>query len=301
VKSYTHISSKERQKIEYFLTNGLSLRAIARRLSRSHKAISREVKRLKNYSWEAADHQYRAKRFGKRSKIAKNPWLQKHIAKCLADKQSPEQISGRLRYERNPSYVSFKTIYIYVNKEAELKKLLPEYVKRPFYKNFKIVNKRLEALPSVHGRVEGGELLSWEADLMRFGKSVENVTTLFNRPSKLVRLIKNKNGKLETVLGGIKKYKRDINMLTMDRGAEFLRVNWFYENGIMPYYCDAMSPGQKGGCENTNRRVRKWLPKKTTDISLVGQRELDRIARNMNNTPRKCLGFKTPLEAYYGT
>jgi IS30 family transposase len=294
---YTHLSAKERQQIEFFITNKYSARAVARELNRSHKTISRELKRFKVYSWVAADRQYKELRFGKPGKIAVNEWLQKHIEDRLNGKWSPEQISGRLKYQENDIYVSFKTIYNYVNNDMRLKKLLPNYDRRWIYRNLKAVNERHKTLPSVHDRDDSCERKSWEADLVRFGKNIENITTLFNRKSKLVRLVKNKNGKAETVLGGIKRYAKEIKILTMDRGPEFIMPEWFYDNGIDPYYCDAMSPGQKGGCENTNRRIRRWLPKKTK-IELVDQLEIDIIAEEMNNTPRKSLGFRTPAEAY---
>ena len=299
MQSYSHLSQKERQSVEYFFNLKLSGRAIARKLKRSHKTILRELKRIKNYSWTGAEQQYRTLRFNKTGKIACSKALQKHIAKRLADKWSPEQIAGRLKLQKAPDQVCFKTIYSYANKDAKLRKLLPSYVAKPYYKNFKSVNKRLETLPSVHDRIEANEPRSWEADLVHFGNMVENVTTLFNRPSKLVRLIKNVNGKLETVLSGIKRYRKEIKLLTMDRGPEFLKPQWFYDNGIRPYYCDAMRPGQKGGCENTNGRLRRYLPKRT-DISGIGQRDLDKIAYKMNNTPRKSLRFMTPFEAYRG-
>jgi IS30 family transposase len=123
---------------------------------------------------------------------------------------------------------------------------------------------------------------------------------LFNRPSKFIKLIKNENGKADIVLNGIYKYSKEIKYLTMDRGIEFLRPKEIKEHGIEPYYCDAMSPWQKGGCENTNGRLRRWLPKKT-DITTLSQKDVDSVANNMNNTPRKCIGYKTPQEFYENT
>ena len=296
MKSYTHLSAKERQKIECFSTNGLSVRAIARTLGRSHKTISRELRRCKCYQWQEAEAQYRRLRFNKAGKIARDQWLQDHIFDRLSDKWSPEQISGRLKYENQHQYVCHRTIYLYANKDKALRKLLPDYNKRWYFRNNNLT-KAQQNLPSVHDRDDIAEPKSWEADLVRFGKTVQNVTTLFNRHSKLVRLIKNIDGRVATVLSGLSKHVEDIKILTLDRGSEFVRVSWFYDNGIRPYYCDPMSPGQKGGCENTNRRLRRYLPKRT-DISLYDQRAIDNIERKMNNTPRKCLGYLTPSERH---
>ena len=297
MRSYTHLSPKERQRIEYLYATGHSQRAIARSLRRCLKTIQNELKRVPNYSWDAAYEHYRQMRLNRKTKIGRNKNLQEYIASSLNKKWSPEQIAGRLGYQNNPFSVCCKTIYNYVNRDKMLIKKLPRYKSRRIFKNLKKMREHRNPLPSVRLRNEEGVMKSWEGDLVRFGKSVQNVTTLFNRPSKLVRLIKNNNGTPGVVLNGIKKYANDIKILTMDRGVEFLRVDWFYDHGIDPYYCDPMNSGQKGGCENTNGRLRKYLPR-GTDIGLVDQNALDIIESEMNNTPRKCLGFMTPNEAY---
>lgn len=124
-----------------------------------------------------------------------------------------------------------------------------------------------------------------------------NKTTLFNRLTKFVRLIKNIDGKADTVLQGIYNHSEGIKTLTLDRGIEFLRPQEIKEHNITPYYCDPMRPGQKGGVENTNRRLRRWLPKKM-NIDIITQKDLDLIANKINNIPRKCIDYKTPKEFY---
>ena len=62
------------------------------------------------------------------------------------------------------------------------------------------------------------------------------------------------------------------------------------------YFCDAYASWQKGGVENTNGRIRRWLPR-SIDLDLVSDEDIQEIAMALNSTPRKCLGFKTPIEA----
>ena len=69
------------------------------------------------------------------------------------------------------------------------------------------------------------------------------------------------------------------------------------EIGTQTWFCDPSSPWQKGTVENTNRRVRRWLPRKR-DITAVSDHELKMICDRLNNTPRKCLGWKTPAEVF---
>lgn len=331
MKLYNHISEKERQKIEFLLNNNYSIRNIAKELKRYPSTISREIHRNKinvdndmdndksnnnnknsinnsnnkyneyksKYSWFKAQCRSKNIRFKNINKIDKYPDLQNYIIDKLNNKWSPEQISGRLKLERLDMYVNYGTIYsyIYKNNNKNLIKLLPNYSKR-IYINNKCFIKKHSNLPSIHDRINSDDIDSWEVDLIHFGrKTKQNVTTLFNRLTKFVRLVKNIDGKADTVLQGIYSYSKGIKTLTLDRGIEFLRPQEIKEHNITPYYCDPMRPGQKGGVENTNRRLRRWLPKKI-NIDIITQKDLDLIANEINNIPRKCIGYKTPKEFY---
>ena len=62
------------------------------------------------------------------------------------------------------------------------------------------------------------------------------------------------------------------------------------------WFCDAYASWQKGGVENANGRLRRWLPRQI-DIDKVSDEEIQDIILTANLTPRKCLGFKTPFQA----
>jgi IS30 family transposase len=66
--------------------------------------------------------------------------------------------------------------------------------------------------------------------------------------------------------------------------------------GMTTWFCDAYASWQKGGIENANGRLRRWIPR-STDIDALSDAELQDIVMSYNLTPRKCLGFKTPLQA----
>ena len=63
------------------------------------------------------------------------------------------------------------------------------------------------------------------------------------------------------------------------------------------YFCDAYASWQKGGIENANGRIRRWLPR-GTDLDEISEADIQEIAMTINLTPRKCLGYRSPVEAF---
>ena len=139
------------------------------------------------------------------------------------------------------------------------------------------------------------------ATLVVFGSlRSANVSTIVERKSRFVQLIYNQNKYTKTVIGGIRSAlhelpSRYVKTITFDRGTEFAS---YKDLRIDTYFCNPHSPWQKGGNENFNGRLRKYLPKKF-DPRKLSQNLLDNIQEKMNNQPRKCLGFKTPNEVFH--
>jgi len=145
----------------------------------------------------------------------------------------------------------------------------------------------------------------WEGDLMLFKQHFgqANVTSLVERVSRFAVLLKNKSKHTNPVMHKVTDALRSLPLvarrsITFDRGTEF--VSWPHlqsEIGTQAWFCDPSSPWQKGTVENTNRRARRWLPRKL-DVKALSDHELKMICDRLNQTPRKCLGWKTPAELF---
>lgn len=125
------------------------------------------------------------------------------------------------------------------------------------------------------------------------------IATLVERHSRFLMLVKVENKSTDAAVPAlIKQVKKLPNhlmkSLTWDRGLELAAHRKFtIATKVDVYFCDPSSPWQRGSNENTNRLLRQYFPK-GTDISVHSQAQLNQVARQMNERPRKTLGFETP-------
>lgn len=95
----------------------------------------------------------------------------------------------------------------------------------------------------------------------------------------------------------IRKLPRELKRsLTWDRGTELANhADLTFKTKVDVFFCDPQSPWQRGSNENTNGLLRQYFPKGTS-LAGISQKELDRIAAELNGRPRKTLGLRTPAE-----
>ncbi len=116
-------------------------------------------------------------------------------------------------------------------------------------------------------------------------------------------LVKVANKETNTVVSALIKQAKKLpdelyKSLTWDRGKELAAHNQFsLATDIDVYFCDPQSPWQRGSNENTNGLLRQYFPK-GTDLSVYSQAELNKVARQLNERPRKTLEFETPAERF---
>jgi len=84
--------------------------------------------------------------------------------------------------------------------------------------------------------------------------------------------------------------------LTWDQGPEMR--DWkqvAVDADIDIFFCDPHAPWQRATNENTNGLLRQYFPK-GTDLTLHSAQDLDWVAAELNDRPRKRLGFRKPVE-----
>jgi IS30 family transposase len=299
-----------------------SIRAIARELCRPASAVSREISRNGGYdNYRAVDAENRAWAQALRPKLCKlatNKLLRRVISNKLTIHWSPEQIAGWLkrRYpDEEHNQVSHETIYrsLFVQARGVLKKELMQYLrsKRTIRRSRHASLKRdglgqikdavsiRERPASVEDRAVPGH---WEGDLIGGSKN-SYIATLVERHSRYVMLAKVPNKDTQSVVSALIKQAHKLprelyKSLTWDRGKELADHKRFtLATDVDVYFCDPQSPWQRGSNENTNRLLRQYFPK-GTDLSLHSQVHLNKIARQLNERPRKTLQFETPAERF---
>ena len=142
----------------------------------------------------------------------------------------------------------------------------------------------------------------WEGALIA-GSTNSFIATLVERQSRLVMLAKVSNKDTHSVMTALIKQSHKLprelyRSLTWDRGTEMSGHRRFtLATDIDVYLCDPQSPWQRGTNENTNRLLRQYFPK-GTDLSIHSQAKLSAFARQINERPRKTLGYETPAERF---
>ena len=312
----------ERETISRGIATHQSVRSMARLVGRSPSTVSREINRNGGYDrYRAARAEKRAWVRGRRPKsckLATRRWLRRIVARKLRSQWSPEQIAGWLkrRYPGKECHqVSHETIYrsLFVQARGVLKKELLLHLRsqRTMRRSIHATGKgdargQIKDMISIRERPASVEDRAvpghWEGDLLS-GPKDSYIVTLVERHSRYVMLAKVDDKSTQTVVSAlIKKAKRLpaelFKSLTWDQGKELSDHRRFsLATDIDVYFCDPRSPWQRGSNENTNGLLRQYFPK-GTDLSVHSQVHLNKVARQLNERPRKTLEFETPAERF---
>lgn len=322
VRASSALTLAEREEISRAMVAGESIRSTAARLGRAPSTISREIKRNgggEGYRAIQADEAaWERARRPKRCKLIEYRALARIVADKLRMLWSPEQIAGWLKhtYPSDESHhVSHETIYrsLFIQARGALKRELLEHLRRTRGMRR---SRHYTQKTAIHGQIVDAVSISerpacvedravpghWEGDLV-YGSGKSQIATLVERQTRYVMLVKLDGKDSQTVVNALIKNARKLpqelyKSLTWDRGTEMHAHKQFtMATDIQVYFCDPQSPWQRGSNENTNGLLRQYLPK-GMDISGFSQLQLNAIARQLNERPRKTLGFHTPAEMF---
>lgn len=235
---YTHLSTSDRRRLCVFLEMGLSIAEIAKRLSRHRSTLYRELNRNQEdafYSAGVAQNKTEARAQEKRlKKVESDGVIRDYIIRSLKKGWSPEQISGRMKRHKLSFYACHETIYqfIYKTRNKELYRYLaykkPKRRKRFVrkerpcrYGKIRLITQRPADIST---RKRFGH---WEGDTIEFkGTKEKVVTTLVERKTRMVFLIKNNSKHSHGVMDKIKRKFESLptkmcKTITFDQGSEF--------------------------------------------------------------------------------
>ena len=321
--STAYLSLPDREQIGLGLARGDTFKSIAAKLGRHPSTVGREIARHGGrdgyQAWRAQRDAHARARRPKPEKLATNPELRAAVEVMLEQHWSPEEISGRLPLEfpdDEEMRVSHETIYqsLFVHGRGALRKELIRCLRsgrtqrKPHGRAVSGAGRLRDMVmiterpPDADDRAIPGH---WEGDLI-LGSTVSrsSIGTLVERSSRLVllfplgqdRTAENTRLKLTEIVKTLPAQMR--RSLTWDQGREMAEHAQFtIDTGLQVYFCDPHAPWQRGTNENTNGLLREYFPK-STDLSQVTQATCDAVTAQLNNRPRKALGFHTPLESW---
>ena len=314
---YRQLSIEERCEIARLRAEGAAVRQIAAALDRAPSTVARELKRNGSrsggYRSVYAHEQARARRWTG-ARLERDDELRACVLERLSWGWSPEQIAGHLAEAAGRTVISYESIYRFIYAQAARHKnhAWRRYLPRAKWKRGRRRRKGSSSASFIAHRRPVAERPAaaadrqtfghWEADTMLFGRSGEVVLALHERLSRLVlmaRVPSKAAGPIaETiarVLGPLPPAFRQT--VTFDNGTEFARHHELHDLGIETFFCDTYSPWQKGGVENAIGRLRRFLPRKM-NLAEVPEERFTEVALAYNNTPRKCLGYRSSAEIF---
>lgn len=310
-----HITEEQRYAISTMLQIPMTIKAIAKAIGVNKSTVYREINRncdgrSGNYIMDLAQRKAEKRKAQKRHKEVLTLQMKKRIKKLLEKGFSPEQITGRSSLD-GISMVSHETIYRWIWKDKQRGGKLHKYLRRQGRKYAKRGSKNAgrgfipnrvdidERPPIVDQKERFGDL---EIDTI-IGKNHKGaILTINDRVTSRV-WIRKLTGKeaipvAKITAWALRKVKNLIHTITADNGKEFAKHEEIAQKlEINFYFCKPYHSWERGANENTNGLIRQYIPK-GTEFSEVTNKQIKWIENNLNNRPRKRLGYLTPNEKF---
>lgn len=312
IRNFSQLNNEKRYSLEALIFEGHNQKSCAKVLKVNEGTISREINRYSRedgiYDAEMAIAKARVKRSNSKYQgyqIEKNPDLKKYIIINLKKKRSPDEISGRMKKDKEKFYASKNAIYSWLRspygqqyckylctKRYDQKPQKKDGVKREMIPNMVSFNEApLGSLNKTrYGNGEVDTIVSPKKSEER-----EALAVVTFRKEKLVRLKKIENLKPDNMANAVQEIKKETKILSLiaDRGIENKKHQSF---GVDTFFCDPHSPWQKPHVENQNGLLRKWWFPKGTRWKDVSEERIQKAENHLNNKWRKSLGYLSAYE-----
>jgi IS30 family transposase len=310
--SYRQLTREQRYQIYALKKAGHSQREAAAIIGVHKATISRELRRnrgRRSYR-PARAHELAAarRRATHRPRISDQTWAT--VESLLRREWSPEQIAGRLKPEGRAA-ASHERIYqhVWADKRAGGTLHLHLRCRRERRKRYGKHSRRgqiegrvgIEARPPVvDAKRRVGD---WEADTIVGRRGRGALLSLVERKSKLVRLCWVERKGAEEVarasLAVLGPLSEKVLTITSDNGGEFAHHARIAQGlGARFYFARPHASWERGVNENTNGLLRQYFPKQA-DFARITEAEVERVMEQLNERPRKGLGYRTPNEVFY--
>lgn len=308
---HSHLREDQRKELYKLKQAGKGAREISDTLGCHRSTIYREIKSNSvegYYLPDSAHKQAQSRRNRPGSKIERSSDLQKTIETRIKMGWSPKAIAGRLELDKGRQIISHESIYKWIYKEGSrlqlYKKLARKKVKRGRFLSKRQRTSKIKNRTSIHERPDiTNDFGHWEGDLVLFKGHKGAVVTLYEKKSKVLiakkLTSKNTQSTIDCIMDSLIRLPKSARKtITFDNGLEFAAHNNIQKNiNMKTYFCDPYAAWQKGGIENANGILRRFMPKKTLaqDVSpsLLGS-----WVQRINRIPRKSLNFLSPYEFF---
>ena len=312
---YTQLTQEQRYQIYAFLKAGFSQSAIACEINVHKSTICRELQRnrgLKGYRPKQAHVKATNRRQGAAKYIKLAPKIIALVNSMIRQDFSPEQVSGSLK-RNHGLMISHETIYRHLLADKANGGALYKHLRRSNRKRKKRYGSRnirgqmlgrvsIDIRPTIVDNKE--RIGDWEIDTV-IGKNHKGaLLTIVERKSKytLIQKLSYKRSRLvaDAAIDLLAPYQDKVYTITSDNGKEFAdhqRISTHLTAKI--YFAHPYHSWERGLNENTNGLIRQYFPK-NTDFKSITVESVQSVMDQLNNRPRKTLGYATPNEVFFG-
>ena len=320
-RAYRHLTQADRDRLQALRDVGVKQKEIAEVLKVDPGTISREISRNrrkyrkkkniqnKNARYEAdvANHKaYVRRKYAKYQgkKINENNDLKTYIIAKLKKRWNPDEISGRMKRDSEPFYASKTAIYEWLRTSIGDRYCRYLYSRRHYPKRRKSKASKKPMIPhriGIERRPAGATNRTryghYEGDTMVSGKKTGSKAALavvYERKARHIDARKISSLSPKKFAASVNEMIENWNAksISLDNGLE----NRSHETLLVPaYFCNPYHSWEKGGVENANKMIRRFIPK-GIDLALYSNDDVRRVIEILNGKPRKSLNYATPQE-----